>query len=328
MNSREIVYRTLEFEQPERVARSFPPSDLAWGEPRVPNPAGEWRRTSDREWRRTDEWGNVWGRVDETSKGEVVKGAVEDLSDVETVPLPDFANPDYYVEARDVFAAQPDKWHVGFIHGFTFSAARKLRRMDQYLMDLLLERDKIEVLHDRVDEQIKAQIGQMKEAGADSVMIAEDWGTQRQTLIDPKLWREVFKPRFVDLCAHVHALGLKMFMHSCGKITAIIPDLIEVGVDLFQFDQPRLHGIDVLGGFQDHGVTFWCPVDIQKTLQTRDETTIRAEVNEMLAKLWRGRGGLIAGFYSDEASIGLEPKWQQIACDEFLRRGKRELLAD
>jgi uroporphyrinogen decarboxylase len=117
-------------------------------------------------------------------------------------------------------------------------------------------------------------------------------------------------------------------MHSCGKITAIIPDLIESGVDLFQFDQPRIHGIDVLGGFQDGGVTFWCPVDTQKTFQTREGMAIRAEVNGMLAKLWRGRDGFIAGFTSDEASIGLEPKWQQIACDEFLQRGKRELLAN
>jgi hypothetical protein len=111
------------------------------------------------------------------------------------------------------------------------------------------------------------------------------------------------------------------------KITPIIPDLIQAGVDLFQFDQPRLHGIDVLGQFQDSGATFWCPVDIQRTLQTRDETVIRAEAREMLAKLWRGRGGFVAGFYSDEVSIGLEPRWQQIACDEFLQRGKRELQA-
>ena len=44
---------------------------------------------------------------------------------------------------------------------------------------------------------------------------------------------------------------------------------------------------------------------------------------EMLDLLWRGRGGFIAGFYGDNASIGLEPRWQEIACDEFLRQGVR-----
>jgi len=324
-NSREIVSRTLEFENPERVAHSFLPSDFVAAGPRIPNPEGEWRRINEREWRRKDEWGNVWGRVDATSKGEIVAGALENLDDVEIFPLPDFSNPEHYADAKETFASSADYWHIAFIHGFTFSMARKMRRMEQYLMDLLLKREKIGILHDRIDEQIKIQMKRVKEVGADSIMFAEDWGTQTQTLISPKLWREEFKPRFADLCSCAHSLDLKVFMHSCGKITAIIPDLIETGVDLFQFDQPRIHGINTISEFQDSAkVTFWCPVDIQTTLQKKDETLIRAEVGELLEKLWRGSGGFIAGFYSDEPSIGLEPKWQQIANAEFLRKGRRD----
>jgi uroporphyrinogen decarboxylase len=327
MNSREIVRRTLEFEYPERVAHSFPPSDVIAAGPEIPKPEGEWQKIDGRQWRRTDEWGNVWGRVDDTSKGEIIEGALGNLDDVEEFPLPNFSNATYYARAKDTFSHQPDHWYIGYIHGFTFSVARKLRRMERYLMDLLLEPEKIRVLHNRIDEMVKIQMEQMKEAGADSVMIAEDWGTQTQTLISPTLWREEFKPRFVELCSYAHSLGLKMFMHSCGKITAIIPDLIEAGVDLFQFDQPRIHGIDTLQEMQELGdVTFWCPVDIQTTLQTKDETRVRQEANEMLKKLWRGRGGFIAGYYQDEASIGLEPEWQQIASAEFLHKGRRELF--
>jgi hypothetical protein len=328
MNSREIVRKTLDFENPERVAHSFMPSDVIGFGPKIPNPEGEWRKINEREWRRKDEWGNIWGRVDDTSKGEVVQGAIEDLNEVETVFIPDFDNPECYTDAKAVFESAPDFWCIGFIHGFTFSAARKLRRMDQYLMDLLLEREKIEILQDRIDEQIKAQMKQMRAVGADCIMIAEDWGTQLGMLINPKLWCEMFKPRFADLCAYAHSQGLRVFVHSCGKITDIIPDLIETGVDLFQFDQPRIHGIDTLQEMQDQGqITFWCPVDIQKTLQTKDEALIREEADELLEKLWRGRGGFIAGFYTDEPSIGLEPKWQEIACDQFLQKGKRELFA-
>jgi uroporphyrinogen decarboxylase len=114
-------------------------------------------------------------------------------------------------------------------------------------------------------------------------------------------------------------------MHSCGKMTAIIPDLIEVGIDLLQFDQPQVHGTDMLARFQEHArITFWCGVDIQTTLQTRDEALIRREAAEMIEKLWRGRGGFVAGYYSDEDSINLDPRWQQIAIDEFLKFGVRE----
>jgi uroporphyrinogen decarboxylase len=111
-------------------------------------------------------------------------------------------------------------------------------------------------------------------------------------------------------------------MHSCGKIEAIVPGLIKAGVDALQFDQPDLHGIDTLAAYQENAkITFWCPVDIQKTLQLKDEGVIRAKVQEMLDKLWKGRGGFIAGFYADNASIGLDPKWQEIACEEFIRYG-------
>ncbi len=105
-------------------------------------------------------------------------------------------------------------------------------------------------------------------------------------------------------------------------MTVIIPDLIETGVDLLQFDQPQIHGTDLLASYQEHAkITFWCPVDIQKTLQLRDEVLIRAEARQMIEKLWRGRGGFVAGIYTDEPSIGLEKKWQVIAGDEFLKAG-------
>ena len=61
----------------------------------------------------------------------------------------------------------------------------------------------------------------------------------------------MFKPGYIRLCRVAHEYGLKVFMHSCGKITAIIPDLIDAGIDVLQFDQPRLHGIDTLARF--HG---------------------------------------------------------------------------
>ncbi len=144
------------------------------------------------------------------------------------------------------------------------------------------------------------------------------WDRRRQSF---QIMDEFF-PRFKKLCGLAHELGIRVFMHSCGNIAAIVPGLMDAGIDVLQFDQPDLHGIDALASHQDRGrITFWCPVDIQTTLQQRDERIIRAKAREMLDKLWRGKGGFIAGYYGDNASIGLDPKWQDIACDEFRRRG-------
>lgn len=53
----------------------------------IPNPESEWRRINEREWRRTDEWGNVWSRVDDTSKSQVIEGALENLKAKEVFKL-------------------------------------------------------------------------------------------------------------------------------------------------------------------------------------------------------------------------------------------------
>jgi uroporphyrinogen decarboxylase len=270
MDSREIVRRTIEFTNPERVARSFEPSDFVYAGPEITNPEEEWRRTQGREWQRKDEWGNIWARLDDTSKGEILHGALDDLAQVESFPFPNFDDASIYDSARRIFARYPQHWHIGSIHGFAFSVARKLRRMEQYLMDILLEPERIACLHDRVDEAILVQAHCLREAGADSIMIAEDWGTQTQLLISPRLWRKEFKPRFARLSQAIHGLGMSLFMHSCGKMTDIIPDLIESGVDVLQFDQPRIHGIDYLAGWQSsQRITYWCPVDIRSARDAR-----------------------------------------------------------
>jgi hypothetical protein len=253
---------------------------------------------------------------------------VTSLDQAATCHLPDFSEPQLYEQARDCFQANPGLYHIGGIHGYTFSITRKLRRLEQYLVDLVSEPAALRILHDRVDEQIRAQMLRLAEAGADCIMLAEDWGTQLNLMIHPRLWRQEFKPRFQALNAYAHSLGLKVFMHSCGKMTAILSDLIETGVDLLQFDQPLIHGLDLLASCQERAkITFWCPVDIQKTLQSGDESLIRASARQMVEKLWRGQGGFVAGFYGDEASIGLESRWQAAASDEFIRASQEWLSA-
>lgn len=328
MNSREIVRRTLDYEYPERVARSFGESDFVGAGPTVQTPATGWKEVGGGRWERTDEWGNAWGRVDATSKGEVVRGVLEDWADLDRLELPDYSRPEDYERVREVRAAHPDKWLNGGMAGFAFNIGRKMRRMDQYLEDILLEPERISELHDRIDALIEDMIRNYAAAGVDGVMFGEDWGTQDRLLVSPGTWRREFGPRFESLCAVARECGVRVFMHSCGYVCDIVPPCMEAGIDVFQFDQPELHGLGQLAAHQDRkAVTFWCPVDIQTTLQSGDEELIRARCREMLDLLWRGRGGFIAGFYGDNASIGLDPRWQEIACDEFLRCGVGDAFA-
>lgn len=327
MTPREIVRRTLDYDGPERVARTFPPeSDLLGVACTAKTHATAWVEVGGGLWERTDEWGNTWHRADPTSKGEVKKGVLDSLDDFEGYRFPDHSKPEDYEDVRKARVDHPDKWLMGLVPGFAFNLARKMRRLDLYLMDLVSEPEKVARIHDAVDLMVADMIRNYAAAGADSIFFLEDWGTQQNLMISPKLWRKEFFPRYRKLCGIAADCGIKVFMHSCGYNAAIVPGIMEAGVALLQFDQPDLYGINNLAAFQEQGkITFWCPVDIQRTLQTRDEKIIRQKAREMLDKLWRGRGGFIAGFYEDEPSIGLTPEIQGWASDEFLRKGKASI---
>jgi len=325
VTSRERVISTLLYEPPDRVARSFDDSDVMGTSYKAATRATDWAEVGGGRWERLDEWGNTWARVDPTSKGEVAKGVLDDLADVEELAFPDFSEPGSYAAVRLARGAASDKYLLGGIPGFAFNIARKLRRLDQYLVDILDEPARIHRLHDRIDGLIEDMIRNYADADVDGVMFCEDWGTQHQLLIDPALWHQEFLPRFVRLCGLAHEAGITVWMHSCGQMEAIVPSLMRAGIDVLQFDQPELHGLDTLAAHQDRAkITFWCPVDIQKILPRRDEALIRTYARRMMEQLWRGRGGFIAGYYEDNASLGLEPVWQSYACEEFVRHGVRK----
>ena len=326
MTPKEIVIRTLEFSGPERLARSLPQpwgSDFAGVGAEAGDLQTQWAKVGDTRWEYCDMWGNTWARVDDTSKGEIAKGALEDINAVDDLPLPPLDEPERYDSAAKKLAENTDRFVRGSIPGFTFNVARKLRRLDQYMMDLHLHRDKIDRLHDRVDEVLLAMIEQYGRIGCDGIGFAEDWGTQLGLMIAPDMWREIFKPRFRTLCDAAKKHNLKIMMHSCGRITDIIPDLIEVGIDALLFDQQQAHGIDNLAKYAGQ-ITYVCPVDIQAVLQTGDEEQIRAWARMLVDKLWcGGKGGFIADYYGDNASIGADEQWQAWACDEFIKAGTK-----
>ena len=84
----------------------------------------------------------------------------------------------------------------------------------------------------RLDEMVvglvEEIIDQLAAAGADGIFDCEDWGTQSQLLVSPTMWRQLFLPTFERVASRAHAHGLSVWLHSCGYLWEIIPDLIVV----------------------------------------------------------------------------------------------------
>lgn len=82
--------------------------------------------------------------------------------------------------------------------------------------------------------------------GADGVGFSDDWGTQKALMINPKKWREFFKPLYRRMFEPIKQAGMLVHFHSDGYIIDIIPDLKELGVDVIN-PQTNCHDLEKLG---------------------------------------------------------------------------------
>ncbi len=138
-----------------------------------------------------------------------------------------------------------------------------LRRMDNFLMDLIAEPENVErmldglmEIHLRTLEKVCAAVGDV----ADICRFGDDLGTDTGPFMAPATYRALFKSRHAQLCAYVHKhSNMKTFLHSCGSIHALLPDLIEVGFDVINPVQTACRDMEAARLKKDFGkdITFW-----------------------------------------------------------------------
>jgi hypothetical protein len=325
MTPREIVRANLEFAGAERIGFSF-------SGPRLNDLTGAGcdHRLPTRKWEEgdveysTDIWGNVWHRLKHMSAGgEVHRPVLEDWQALDRLELPDLDNPAYFENARRLAKSDTDKFRVGYMPGWPFAICRYMRKMEVYFVDLLTERERIDVLHDRVTGLLERLIDRFGEAGMDGIFFCEDLGVQDRLLMSPAMWRDIFRPLYERLTSRAHRYGMKVMQHSCGCNWALVDDLCGAGIDCLQFDQPAVYDLAALAGkLRRHRVGLFCPCDIQKVLPTGNRAFIEQETKRLVTTF---RGGLIAKNYGDLHGIGVLPEWDQWAYEAFVREGAPSL---
>jgi uroporphyrinogen-III decarboxylase len=118
----------------------------------------------------------------------------------------------------------------------------------------------------------------------------DDWGAQRNLLIDPAVWKARFKPLYKDYVDIAHKHGKKFFFHSDGDTLAIIPELIDLGVDAANL-QIFAIGVDNLAQFKGK-ITFWGEMDRQHLLPHGSANEIDAAVSKVYDTVWKDGGAI------------------------------------
>jgi len=322
MEPREIVKRAIEFQRPPRLPVNGygEASDCVWipTEDVLPPQAGVMPGL--------DQWLCRWEKTSLPNMGQVKGHPLSNLDDMETYSWPDANEPCRYVNVPgwlEAINADPmlrGKYRVCSIFMLLWERMQALHGLEKCMLDLM---DDTPAIHELADRLVSYDIGFIRNmhrvAGdrIDCFNFSEDWGTQLDLMVSPRLFRRFFLPRYQRIFSVVHEVGWHVWMHSCGKINKGISMLIEAGVDVLNMQQPLTNGIDEIGSEFCGKVCFETLCDIQRTLPKGDREEIQNQALELMRQWGNPRGGFILGDYGDENAIGTAFETKQFMLDAF-----------
>ena len=318
MSSYEVVRRAVHFQRPDRLPLSFDSLGLNDFYTVSYTRIG----TGDKSLRETvDEWGCTWRRSEMTNMGQVKGHPLEDWSALADYRWPEADDPALYEGMAAKLADAGDKYVMTSIFMLLFERMHSLHGFQNTLADLYLERERMEMLADRI---VAFELGVIQNIASrfpgqiHGLSFTDDWGTEQATFVSPAFWDDFFKPRYKRVFDAAHAAGWTVHMHSCGKVNEIMGSLIEIGLDAINLQQPRALGIREIGRRYRGRICFDSLCDIQHTLPFKDEQAIREEAALLLREWATPDGGFVLSDYGDGEAIGVPIEKKQNMLAAFL----------
>jgi uroporphyrinogen decarboxylase len=321
MTSRELVVDSLELRAPARVPRQL--WTLPWAEMTWPAELAAIRRRFPddivtcpaflREPLQTwgqeyepglfiDEWGCRFENKQAGIIGQVKDPLLLSWDGLEAVRVPrERLSVD--LDQVDGFCERSQAFVLAKTWSRPFELIQFLRGPETLYMDLAERPKGLDRLLAKIQGFYLEEMELWASTAVDALVFADDWGGQSSLLVSPALWRELFKPLYRDYIEIAHRHGKYAFMHSDGHIAAILPDLVEIGLDALN---AQLFTMDIaeIGRRFAGELTFWGEIDRQQLLPYGSPADIAEAVRKVRRALWRG-GGIFA---QCEFGIGARPE--------------------
>ncbi len=193
--------------------------------------------------------------------------------------------------------------------GNIFEQSWYLRGMTEFFMDLVDNKEFAHALMLKITE-IRKQNAEyfLREVGEylDVFQLADDLAMQNGPYMSPDLYREMIKPYQVDLFEFVKSLtSAKIYYHSCGSITRLLDDLIEVGVDILNPVQVTAENMETNQLKQRFGnrLSFWGAMDTTEILPNATTDDVQNEVRRVIHDLAPGGGFVLSSVHNLQPDI-------------------------
>ncbi len=175
-----------------------------------------------------------------------------------------------------------------------FERAWSIRGMQELFVDMAERPEFVEELLDRIlNEWNLPIIDQQLALGVDGFYFADDWGSKTNLMFSKAMWRRFIKPRLAVCYARATAAGAYVGQHTDGNVQAVIPDLIEIGLDILNPIQASVYDPNGIKAQYGDRLTLYGGVDVETTMSFGSPDEVRAEVFDRANKLGQGGGYIL-----------------------------------
>lgn len=230
------------------------------------------------------------------------------LSEIENYPLDDMTKWDFsYMPERVAQAHDQGQISMGSI-GHMYETAWQIRGYEQFLRDMIERPAWAECLLERLAQQNMVKAMAFARAGADWISCGDDVANQRAMTFAPQMWREMMLSRWAKVWAAIKEIhpNARIWYHSDGNISEVVPDLIEAGVDILNPLQPECLDVDAL--YQRYGprLTFDGTIGTQSTMPFGTPTEVRERVRKVITKYGQNGGLIVSPTHVLEPEVPIE----------------------
>ncbi len=238
-----------------------------------------------------DEWGVVWNRTLDPDIGNPIP--VFDQPNLNGYTFPDPDDPRRFQALPAFLEKNKNRFCILKMSYSLFERAWSLRGMENILTDMVMNPDFVEDLMDHITNYNLRVIDKALDIGFDGVYFGDDWGWQRGLIMGPAMWKKFIKPRMGQMYSLIKKKGRKVFLHCCGKVDELFPDLIDIGLDVFNPFQPEVMDIFTIKKQYQGKLSFFGGIGIQRLLPFGTVDEVKKEVKTILSKIGQS-GGYIA----------------------------------
>jgi len=307
----EIVEQAITFQKPTRIPIWFVNCDQAEGDVMV------YHLSLNRE-DGSNEWGYHLQSMNDGTMGHPITAFLPDWQAFKRFKPPAIREEQRMERFADWRQVAEDRYLLASLDISGFTVYTFLRGFENSMMDFLLEKGRFAELMDMIVDFENEMISLAARRGFHGIHFVDDWATQTGLMVSPKLWRELFKPRYQKQFDHAHQEGLHVWYHCCGDCTGIVPDFYEIGVDVMNIAQPNVVDLAGIGSELRNKLCFLMPISYQTVSISGTVEEIYQEARRMYDLLGTDTGGFI-GYVEEYGCMGMSPRNYR-ACSEAFRR--------